>query len=108
MADALTRGVAEGQLYGDGSGDQSTFRERRVWYDQHDREWTGIAEKRTGHPVGSLSLQQKTPSGSAPPWEPPGGMEYLVISKDDPTAINIDYDRLLTERLQAREEWNQA
>lgn len=99
MSEALTRG-----MFADGAEDQTTFRHPGKWYDQHDRLWDGLVEKRSGHPTGNLSLRHKTPLGNRPPWEPDQG--YLVLDKDDPTAINIDYERMLTDRLAAREEWN--
>lgn len=99
MSEPLTR-----SMYADGADDQTLFRERAQWYDQHDRLWVGQREKRSGHPTGVLSLQQKTPLGNRAPWEP--DQTKMTVDPNDPTAINIDYDAILTERLQAREDWN--
>lgn len=101
MSEGLTR-----SMYADGGDDQASFRNRAVWYDQHDREWVGMVEKRSGHPTGNLSLQQKTPSGNRTPWEP--DQAYLTLDPNDPTAINIDYGTMLADRLEARETWNKA
>jgi hypothetical protein len=98
MAEALTRG-----MYADGAGDQAEFRHPGKFYDQHDRLWVCQVEKRSGHPTGNFSLQ--TPTGNALPWEPDQG--YLTLDPTDTTAINIDYERMLNDRLAAREQWNE-
>ena len=97
MAEALTRG-----MYADGADDQTHFRHPGKFYDQHDRLIVAQVEKRSGHPTGQFSIQ--TPTGNALPWEPDQG--YFVLDPNDNTAINIDYERMLTDRLAAREQWN--
>ena len=100
MTEALTR-----SMYADGADDQTSFRMPGKWYDQHDRLWDGLVEKRSGHPTGNLTLRHQTPLGNRAPWEPDQG--YLVLDPNDPTALNINYEQMLTDRLAAREEWNQ-
>lgn len=65
---------------------QADHRRYQKWLDQHDREWGGNIELKTGDPTGLIE-----PLFSAP-WLPP--QKYMRIVPGRPYDILIDYERM--------------
>lgn len=85
-------------------GVQQKQRRGQEYTDQHGRTWWANIEIRTGHPTGGpIRPQFKAP------WYP--GSAYVTILPDSarkPWACQIDYERAITEHLEARRAWDQA
>lgn len=87
--------------HSDGGGGWSQADLRRPAYlkDQHGRTWFADIEKRSGFPVGPIRARFSAP------WYPDQGS--FRFSESDPSHFAIDYEWLLSQRMEAHDEYHQ-